>query len=280
MKWHDLLYFSKGERQALTLLLSLIAMAWIAIIGTDFYRSQFQTVPLVNTGIKQDSSQIYSNKTPSNSIRKEKESHSNETKIPSEGKSKRIRRESKPHFPSYPKAEKWPQGTVVELNSADTTALKMVPGIGSVFAKRIIKYRDLLGGFYSVEQLGEVYGIDEDRYEAMKSWFSVDPSVISHLFVNQLSAKKLASHPYVSYKQARIIEKMIRKKRNYKVGRIYPYWKSFRSTNNNDYDIIFHSIDIFTMFVTKHILYDLSEASKITGSGLGSRRSRGAKVSL
>lgn len=164
-------------------------MAWIAIIGTDFYRSQFQTVPLVNTGIKQDSSQIYSNKTPSNSIRKEKESHSNETKIPSEGKSKRIRRESKPHFPSYPKAEKWPQGTVVELNSADTTALKMVPGIGSVFAKRIIKYRDLLGGFYSVEQLGEVYGIDEDRYEAMKSWFSVDPSVISHLFVNQLSAK-------------------------------------------------------------------------------------------
>ena len=63
MKWHDLLYFSKGERQALTLLLSLIAMAWIAIIGTDFYRSQFQTVPLVNTGIKQDSSQIYSNKT-------------------------------------------------------------------------------------------------------------------------------------------------------------------------------------------------------------------------
>ena len=173
MKWRDLLYFSKGERQALTLLLSLIAMAWIAIIGTDFYRSQFQTVPLVNTGIKQDSSRIYSNKTPSNSIRKE---------------------------------------TVVELNSADTTALKMVPGIGSVFAKRIIKYRDLLGGFYSVEQLGEVYGIDEERYEAMKSWFSVDPSVISHLFVNQLSAKELASHPYVSYKQARIIEKMIRKK--------------------------------------------------------------------
>ena len=96
MKWHDLLYFSKGERQALTLLLSLIAMAWIAIIGTDFYRSQFQTVPLVNTGIKQDSSQIYSNKTPSNSIRKEKESHSNETEIPSEGN-------QSPIFPLIPK---------------------------------------------------------------------------------------------------------------------------------------------------------------------------------
>ena len=98
----------------------------------------------------------------------------------------------------------------------------MVPGIGSVFAKRIIKYRDLLGGFYSVEQLGEVYGIDEERYEAMKSWFSVDPSVISHLFVNQLSAKELASHPYVSYKQARIIEKMIKKREITRLGGFIP----------------------------------------------------------
>ena len=63
-----------------------------------------------------------------------------------------------------------------------------------------------------MEQLGEVYGIDEERYEAMKSWFSVDLSAIRQLLVNQLSAKELASHPYVSYKQARVIEKMIRKK--------------------------------------------------------------------
>ena len=213
MKWHDLLYFSKGERQALTLLLSLIAMAWIAIILTDFSRTKVLPDDLVTDNMKQDTSlPITPNGNPPNPTRKENKFHSKENKVPSERNPKRIRRESKPHFPSYPKAEKWPQGTVVELNSADTTALKMVPGIGSVFAKRIIKYRDLLGGFYSVEQLGEVYGIDEDRYEAMKSWFSVDPSVISHLFVNQLSAKKLASHPYVSYKQARIIEKMIRKK--------------------------------------------------------------------
>ncbi len=115
-------------------------------------------------------------------------------------------------FPLLSPSRKMAARNGCRINSADTTALKMVPGIGSVFAKRIIKYRDLLGGFYSVEQLGEVYGIDEERYEAMKSWFSVDPSVISHLFVNQLSAKELASHPYVSYKQARIIEKMIRKK--------------------------------------------------------------------
>lgn len=212
MKWRDLLYFSKGERQALTLLLSLIAMAWIAIIGTDFYRFQSQTVPLANTGIKPDSSRVHPDKTASNSIRKEHGSPSKETQIPSERNSKRIRRESKPHSSAYPKSEKWPQGTIVELNTADTTALKKVPGIGSVFARRIVKYRNLLGGFYSVEQLGEVYGIDEERYEAMKSWFSVDPSAIRPLNVNQLSAKELARHPYISYQQARIIEKQIQKR--------------------------------------------------------------------
>lgn len=213
MKWRDLLYFSKGERQALTLLLSLIAMAWIAIILTDFSRTKVLLDDLVTDNMKQDTSlPITPNGNPPNPTRKENKFHSKENKVPSERNPKRIRRESNLHLPSYPKVEKWPLGTVVELNSADTTALKKVPGIGSVFAKRIIKYRELLGGFYSVEQLGEVYGIDEERYKSMKSWFSADLSAISQLPVNQLSAKELASHPYVSYKQARVIERQVRKK--------------------------------------------------------------------
>ncbi|WP_297903983.1 helix-hairpin-helix domain-containing protein [uncultured Parabacteroides sp.] len=212
MKWRDLFYFSKGERQALILFLSLIAMAWIMVIFTDTYRSRPQAISPAITGTEQDLPGIHSDKTSPDPIRKEDESFPNKTPIPSVRKSRRIRKESKPGLPIYPKTEKWPQGTIVELNSADTTALKKVPGIGSVFAKRIIKYRDLLGGFYSVEQLGEVYGIDEERYTAMKSWFSADLSAISQLFVNQLSAKELACHPYVSYKQAKIIEKTIRRK--------------------------------------------------------------------
>ena len=182
MKWRDLLYFSKGERQALTLLLSLIAMAWIAIILTDFSRTKVLPDDLVTDNMKQDTSlPITPNGNPPNPTRKE-------NKVPSERNPKRIRRESNLHLPSYPKVEKWPLGTVVELNSADTTALKKVPGIGSVFAKRIIKYRELLGGFYSVEQLGEVYGIDEERYKSMKSWFSADLSAISQLPVTHMSA--------------------------------------------------------------------------------------------
>lgn len=56
MKWRDLLYFSKGERQALTLLLSLIATAWIAIILTDFSRTKVLPEDLVTDNMQQDTS--------------------------------------------------------------------------------------------------------------------------------------------------------------------------------------------------------------------------------
>lgn len=218
MKWRDLLYFSKGERQALTLLLSLIAAAWVAIIYTDHSRSRTDPAsPTAETTrytsqIIRGPARIHADETPQNPSRKEKKSLPEKYPIPSERNPKSVRKESRPHSTPYPKTEKYPRGTIVELNSADTTILKKVPGIGSAFAGRIIKYRNLLGGFYTVEQLGEVYGIDEERYNAMKSWFTVDQSAICQLSVNQLSAKKLASHPYVSYKQARIIERQVQKK--------------------------------------------------------------------
>ena len=69
----------------------------------------------------------------------------------------------------FQKQEKYPEGTIVELNGADTTTLKKIPGIGSSFARRITKYRELLGGFHHIEQLAEVYGIDEERYSRSRS---------------------------------------------------------------------------------------------------------------
>ena len=69
-----------------------------------------------------------------------------------------------PRQNSYKQASnKFPAGTVIELNQADTLTLKKIPGIGSTFARRIVGYRELLGGFYTVHQLAEVYGIDEER---------------------------------------------------------------------------------------------------------------------
>ena len=107
---------------------------------------------------------------------------------------------------------KFAKGTVVEINSADTTVLKGVPGIGSTFANRIVKYRNLLGGFCHIEQLKEVYGIDEAKYELLKDWFSVDTAKISKIQINILSAKELAAHPYISFSQAEVMLKLRKRK--------------------------------------------------------------------
>lgn len=120
---------------------------------------------------------------------------------------------SRPVFrPAYPVSVKYKAGTVVELNSADTLVLKRVPGIGSVFARRIVKYRRLLGGFVSVSQLKEVYGIDESRYDKLEPWFKVEAGRVRRLQVNRLPADSLRRHPYIDYKQARILEELKRQK--------------------------------------------------------------------
>lgn len=113
---------------------------------------------------------------------------------------------------TYVYTEKYPIGTILELNTADTAALKKIPGIGSVFSNRIVKYRNLLGGFYSVAQLSEVYGIDEDRYHALKGWFSADPTLIHKRSLNTLSADSLYRHPYLSRPQVRAILQQRRQK--------------------------------------------------------------------
>ena len=214
MKWKDFFYFSKGERQALTLLLSLIAITWLAIFYTDYTRLKNQKEPIAHTH-KPDTIRVFSTKETKDTskVQPKKSETPAKNKIAHSFRTPKSIRSTRGTVAStFQKTEKFPKGTVLELNAADTIALKKIPGIGSVFAKRIIKYRKLLGGFYSVEQLGEVYGIDEDKYESLRTWFTVEPALIDSLPVNQLSVKELASHPYITYKQAKSIKNLERKR--------------------------------------------------------------------
>ena len=68
-----------------------------------------------------------------------------------------------------------------------------------------------MGGFYTVEQLAEVYGIDEDRYNALYPWFKTDTTCIQPLRINHLSFKELLRHPYLNTSQVRQIERLRRK---------------------------------------------------------------------
>ena len=87
---------------------------------------------------------------------------------------------------------------LININTADTTLLKTINGIGSVYSKRIIKYRNNLGGFHSVEQLKEVYGIDEDLYNSIKSRITVSGE-LEKLKINHLDKKALARHYYIDW---------------------------------------------------------------------------------
>lgn len=211
MSWRDFFYFSKGERMALIILLCLITIAGIILIVTDSPKpeSTAETAELPPTSVRQDSTKTVATTPPPSSS-------AVTTSTPRQKKetvSERVNRLTSSR-PGYTRAEKFTAGTIVELNSADTTTLKKVPGIGSAFASRIVKYRNLLGGFYSVTQLGEVYGIDEERYANLAPWFTVDASAIQQLDVNTLSQDSLRKHPYISYQQARSIYQVRRQKKS------------------------------------------------------------------
>lgn len=94
---------------------------------------------------------------------------------------------------------------IVELNSTDTSGLKKVKGIGSVFAFRIIKYRDILGGFYSHEQLNEVFGMDSLKYRSLLNYTFIDTLLIKKININTVDESLLRSHPYINSHTARSI---------------------------------------------------------------------------
>jgi competence ComEA-like helix-hairpin-helix protein len=106
---------------------------------------------------------------------------------------------------------------IIELNSADTIDLNKLSGIGSTFSNRIIKYRNMLGGFYSVEQLTEVYGLNKNLVEDLTTKISIDTSLLKRIDLNTAPEKILRNHPYIGkYKASAII-----KLRNYQKSGIH-----------------------------------------------------------
>ena len=95
---------------------------------------------------------------------------------------------------------------IVDINTADTTLLKELPGIGSSFAKRIVEYRGKLGGFIGKEQLLEIYGMDSTRYGNIEKYMIVDSIFMpDKLRINYDSFKVLNRHPYLEYEDVKKI---------------------------------------------------------------------------
>lgn len=95
----------------------------------------------------------------------------------------------------------------VAINSAEEYELQYVKGIGPSFASRIVKYRNLLGGFYSINQLKEVYGIDDKMFDRIKDQIEIS-GPLKKLPLNQADPPYF-SHPYLTKLQAKIIRAYI-----------------------------------------------------------------------
>ncbi len=96
---------------------------------------------------------------------------------------------------------------LVELNAADSATLVAIRGIGPAFARGIIRYRDRLGGFISLDQLAEVPILRDkpDAVEQLKQQLTLDPGAVRQIPINTCAVEELARHPYMNWKVAKAL---------------------------------------------------------------------------
>ncbi len=96
-----------------------------------------------------------------------------------------------------------PQVPVVDINRADSADLLPLPGIGPVLAGRIIKFRNLLGGFVFADQLQQVYGLSQETFLQIRGSLSVDPTAVRKMDLDSVSFRELLRHPYLDLEQVK-----------------------------------------------------------------------------
>lgn len=116
--------------------------------------------------------------------------------------------ESRKDTLKYPRQEKFASGIVIDVNTADTSVLKKIPGIGSVISRNVVDYRERLGGFHDIDQLLEVKYVDT----ALLKWFDVKTGVYRKISVNSAGIDELRKHPYMDFYKARAIVEYRRKR--------------------------------------------------------------------
>jgi len=117
----------------------------------------------------------------------------------------------------FEKQEKKPQYTIVklELNLCDSTDVVVVPMFGSKRAQKLVEYRENLGGFYSFEQVKEVYILQNIDIELLQKYFTLNVLLIRKIKINTATYKELVTHPYIDSYLAKLIINYREKKGNF-----------------------------------------------------------------
>ncbi|HUS87672.1 MAG TPA: helix-hairpin-helix domain-containing protein [Bacteroidales bacterium] len=91
------------------------------------------------------------------------------------------------------------------INKADSADFERLPGLGPVLSARIVKYRELLGGFVRHGQLSEVYGLKDEVIEKLSPYLLVDSTNIRAININNATFRELLRHPYITKEQTESI---------------------------------------------------------------------------
>jgi len=105
--------------------------------------------------------------------------------------------------PGFMRSTKKPE--ITDVNRADTAAWMRLPGIGAKLASRIVHFRETLGGFYRVEQVGETFGLPDSTFQNIKHFLRLNEANLIQIDLNGASRELLQAHPYIRWQIARAI---------------------------------------------------------------------------
>lgn len=98
-----------------------------------------------------------------------------------------------------------PRYSVIDINLADTSAFISLPGIGNKLAARILNFREKLGGFHSIDQVGETYGLPDSTFQKIRKYLKLENAAVKKININTATEAELQAHPYIRYGLARPI---------------------------------------------------------------------------
>lgn len=208
--WKDWFFYSRGQRRAIIFLL-LVLILLICILASENIgnnRTEIAIKPLKiadslyvridNDKRNRDNYRRYKDKEP---VYKKNKKQSSDF-------SYEHKKEENKEIKKYPKQEKFNAGIIIDVNTADTSILKKIPGIGSVISRNIVNYRNRLGGFYNTAQLLEVQYVDS----TLLKWFEVKSDIFRKIRINKAGIDELRSHPYMDFYKAKAIIDFRRKR--------------------------------------------------------------------
>lgn len=104
----------------------------------------------------------------------------------------------------------------IEINSGDSAAFDALPGIGPGYSRRIINFRNRLGGFYKVEQVAETFGLPDSVYQQLKPLLKISGENIRKINLNTATNEELKAHPYIRWQLASVITEYKKQHGNFK----------------------------------------------------------------